>query len=159
MKNRNVLLTVGLLSSLLANAQTFTNVMSSSGLPVDRTILWGFIDYNGDGFEDLLASTGSSNTFVLKLFKNNGNLTFSDVSTNIGLPEIDSLRYGHVADFNKDGKQDFILVDYSNNLQVFCASTLVLSKIKQQNQAFHFRVVPHPKVFRLLILIKMGFQI
>jgi hypothetical protein len=130
------LFVTAIFSCVLAYGQTFTNVISGSGLPASRTILWGFIDYNGDGYEDLLASTGNTNPFLLKLWKNNGNSTFSDVTANSGLASIDSIRFGRVADFNKDGKKDFLFVDYNNNLKIFCANNSAAFEDKTTQSGF-----------------------
>jgi hypothetical protein len=151
------LFVIALFSCVLAYGQTFTNVTTSSGLPVERTILWGFIDYNADGFEDLLASTGTGNPFVLKLFKNNGNSTFSDVTTNAGISEIDSIRFGHVSDFNKDGKQDFLLVDYNNNLRVFCASNSGTFEDKTIASGISLSGSSFPEGFQIVDFNKDGF--
>ncbi len=156
MKKRSLFVTF-LFSCLCAYGQTFTNVTTSSGLPADRTVIWGFIDYNGDGFEDLLASNVSNNIYVLKLFKNNGNSTFSNVTANVGLPEIDSIRYGRVADFNKDGKQDFLLVDFNNKLQVFCASNSGNFEDKTIASGLSLSGNASPGGFQIIDLNKDGF--
>jgi hypothetical protein len=127
---RKILLTaLALTAALTARAQTFTNVIVGSGIPVDRTLIHGVIDYNKDGFEDLLlslTSTSGYNGRKLKLYKNNaGNGTFTDVSPQVSMPEIDSLGgttagdgYVAVADFNNDGFKDILTVEAGNRLRI-----------------------------------------
>ena len=126
---RKILLAaLALTATMAARAQTFTNVISGSGIPVDRTIIHGVIDYNKDGYEDFLLSLNSPSGYngrKLKLYKNNGNGTFSDVSTSAAIPDIDSLAggtegagYVAVADFNNDGFKDIITIEAGEHLRV-----------------------------------------
>ena len=67
-------------------------------------------DYNNDGYPDLLVSNYGN----FKLFQNNGDKTFSDVST-IAFPEgIKDLWYGGSAwgDYDNDGDLDLYITGY-----------------------------------------------
>jgi hypothetical protein len=63
-------------------------------------------DYNGDGWEDLLVCT----TTVMKLYRNNGGTSFSDVSSSAGISTT-SARDAELVDINKDGKLDLVFVN------------------------------------------------
>lgn len=124
-----VLNCLAMLITIFAKGQTFTNVISGSGIPVDRTWVHGVLDYNKDGYEDLLLSLGTSmpndwNKRVLKIYKNNGNGTFSDQTTQAGLPLIDSIAtFVGIADFNNDGLKDIITVEANNRIRIMCGSS------------------------------------
>ncbi len=94
---------------------TFQDITSSSGIVAQassengRTI--GVLDYNHDGYQDLImhadALVGGVGT--MHLLKNNGNLTFTNVTAAAGLPtNISGLGMG-VGDPNGDGWPDFIV--------------------------------------------------
>ncbi|NBS26397.1 MAG: CRTAC1 family protein [Gammaproteobacteria bacterium] len=64
-----------------------------------------FADFDGDGWLDLIV-TGMNGTQVT-LFKNDGDSTFTDITSSSGLTEM-SLSYGvSFADYDKDGDLDF----------------------------------------------------
>jgi hypothetical protein len=76
------------------------------------SVAWA--DYNGDGKQDLLLTgyTGSGSSYISKLYKSTGNGFTED--TTVSLPGV----YGGSvtwADYNGDGKQDFLLTGYSYN--------------------------------------------
>ena len=84
----------------------------------------GFIDYNGDGWLDILLAGGGSwnkktsvNTSGLYLYKNNKNGTFSDVTSKHGLDIKGVNTLGIVAaDYDNDGDQDIFVTTMENNL-------------------------------------------
>lgn len=82
---------------------TFTEVTEKAGLGgiSGMRVAWG--DYNGDGYEDLLVDGH-------RLFRNNGNGRFDDVSKATGI----ITNYGSVggvwADFNNDSHLDFYMM-------------------------------------------------
>ena len=74
---------------------------------------WG--DYNNDGWQDLLV-TGKTT----KLYKNNGNSTFTDVTKESGLVELPSSATGVFGDYDNDGCLDLYVkivnANFSNKL-------------------------------------------
>ncbi len=85
---------------------TFTEVSEKAGLvSIHPTIgsAWG--DYNNDGYPDVFLSCGLGRG---QLFRNNGDGTFTDVSSDAG---IDDIRFGSVAfwvDYDNDGWLDLV---------------------------------------------------
>ncbi len=118
---------------------SFTNVTISSGLgdyvhnngalgkkwfPEPMGPGGGFIDYNSDGWEDILIVNNSSweheqekKLSALRLFENNQNGTFTDKTIEAGLNEIYTYPIGIcAADYDNDGDQDFILTTLYENM-------------------------------------------
>jgi hypothetical protein len=85
---------------------TFTDVSDAAGLSsIHPTIgsAWG--DYNNDGYPDVFISCGVGRG---QLFRNNGDGTFTEVSSEAG---IDDIRFGSVAywvDYDNDGWLDLV---------------------------------------------------
>ena len=83
----------------------------------------GFVDYNGDRWLDILLAGGGwnkktrRNTKGLRLYKNNQNGTFSEVSSKLGLDIEDSNTLGIVAaDYDNDGDQDIFVTTMEHNI-------------------------------------------
>jgi hypothetical protein len=70
----------------------------------DGSAAWG--DYDNDGDLDLLLAGSASGGYIAKVYRNNGDGTFTDL--NAGLPGV---RYAAVAwgDYDRDGNLDFAL--------------------------------------------------
>ncbi|RMH37642.1 MAG: tetratricopeptide repeat protein [Nitrospirae bacterium] len=81
---------------------TFTDVTVSSGLSGLRSsrVAWG--DYDRDGYEDLLLDGP-------RLFRNNGDGTFAELTSYTGLGTIKGARGGVWGDYNNDGYPDLFL--------------------------------------------------
>lgn len=89
---------------------SFTDLISLVGV-IYGAASWG--DYNKDGYLDIVYSgIGSEGTRTTKLYRNNGNNTFT-LQTNIGLPNF----LGPVAfgDFNNDSLLDLFLGNYNGS--------------------------------------------
>jgi enediyne biosynthesis protein E4 len=80
-----------------------------------------FLDYDGDGWQDILLINGCDwpghkrNRTTLRLYHNNGNGTFTDVTTRAGL---DVELYGMgvaVGDYNNDGFPDILITCVGQN--------------------------------------------
>jgi len=98
------------------------------------SVAWG--DYNSDGKLDILLTGSNASGRVTKVYKNNGNDTFSAVTTT-GLPAVSnsSVAWG---DFNSDGKLDILLNGYT---------TARLARV-YRNQTAKWNTVPNPPTNR-----------
>ncbi|MEI8204865.1 MAG: FG-GAP-like repeat-containing protein, partial [Bacteroidota bacterium] len=119
MKNNIKLLFVICLTILISNqtkSQPFTlQYQGITLLPVSQgCAVWG--DYNNDGYLDILETGYNSTTPYSKLFKNNGNNTFTE-QTGISLTGVgySSADWG---DYNNDGWLDIILCGFNGTANV-----------------------------------------
>ncbi|HJM85844.1 MAG TPA: CRTAC1 family protein [Candidatus Marinimicrobia bacterium] len=84
----------------------------------------GFIDFNNDGFEDILLVGGNhwsdkedNIVSALALYKNDGDGKFSNVTTDVGLGGINAYGFGiSVADYDNDDDQDFFFTTLDENM-------------------------------------------
>ena len=84
----------------------------------------GFVDYDGDGWEDVmlvgggrLSPTGPSGVTALHLFRNNRDGSFTEVTGEVGLADAQAYGTGVVAaDYDQDGDQDIYLTTWGENL-------------------------------------------
>ncbi len=65
-------------------------------------------DFDGDGLEDLYVSQPAG--LPNRLYRNNGDGTFSDVTRKAGLDVLDETSMSLFADFDNDGDQDIVLI-------------------------------------------------
>ncbi|MEQ8714156.1 MAG: FG-GAP-like repeat-containing protein [Cyclobacteriaceae bacterium] len=109
----------------------YTDLAAESG--VDNTFVtgafttgWGtaFVDLNHDGFEDLLVSNGDipAARFIAndqedpnKLFVNNGDGSFSDISSLVGFDNMQRGRGLALGDLDNDGDQDVVVANAAEN--------------------------------------------
>lgn len=78
-----------------------------------KQVLW--VDFDNDGDKDLHVSTFLG---ISRLYRNEGGLTFTDITAEAGLPMIPFHSYGSCwADIDRDGWLDFYTVDHNFNLQ------------------------------------------
>jgi hypothetical protein len=83
----------------------------------------GFIDYDGDGWIDILAAGGGTwprgekePPPAVRLYRNNGDGTFSPATRAAGLAGLHAYSLGFaVADYDNDGDQDFYLTTVGEN--------------------------------------------
>ncbi|MCA9325516.1 VCBS repeat-containing protein, partial [Candidatus Saccharibacteria bacterium] len=91
---------------------TFTEVNAGFQEQIHRTAA-AWCDYNNDGLLDISYMGSSGNgTRAFKLYKNNGNGTFSDVPTDIAGQAFGAIAWG---DYDNDGDQDVIIVGNDGN--------------------------------------------
>ena len=84
----------------------------------------GFIDYDGDGWQDILLVQGGiwphhETRFVqaVRLYRNDGNGGFTEVTEEAGLAGVEAYAFGaFVADIDNDGDEDFLLTTLHRDL-------------------------------------------
>lgn len=94
----------------------FSDITSASGINFSgdalKSVVWG--DYNNDGWRDVYLTSWYSGN---RLYKNNGNNTFSDITFLAGL-ELPNINYQSTTaawgDINKDGYLDLYVGNYGN---------------------------------------------
>jgi len=122
-------------NSLLRNLGdgSFEDLSVSAGIereflpnaPTERSITWGtgFFDYNNDMLLDLFFVAGYINIVPFEhpnaLFENNGDLTFTDVSSGSGLDDDGRGRSLSMADFDRDGYVDVIVGNWGQSIQLY----------------------------------------
>lgn len=96
------------------NAQSFIDVSEEAGLPILSGLGYSgiWIDYNNDDWLDILCY--SQTTY---LFKNNGDGTFTEVTSESGVSGVSPNSYS-VADFNNDGWDDLLVKTNSGELLI-----------------------------------------
>jgi hypothetical protein len=123
---------------------TFTDVTAKAGLPAE---LCGcnvaiFADFNNDGYKDLFLGVG---TGLNRLYRNNGDGTFTDVTEGAGLGGY-WVTVAAAADYDNDGKIDLYLGRYLDPRKDL-PTTLFYTRNGQGNTLlrnegdFHFRDV------------------
>ena len=81
----------------------------------------GFIDYDGDGWLDVLLVGGGvwqgPGVLALRLYRNNTDGTFSEVTEEAGLGGVAAYGFGlSVADYDNDGDSDFYFTTLAHNV-------------------------------------------
>lgn len=106
----------------------FTDVTSGTGLDIQNTLdySWGctFVDYDLDGWQDLYVTLGELNPMDMddranQMFKNDGDGTFSEVASSLGINDQQKSRNAVFGDYDNDGDLDFFLVNYSGECSLF----------------------------------------
>jgi hypothetical protein len=100
---------------------TYENILESSGGGVT------VFDYNNDGYQDIYFLNGvylegisdpdgiTNKHSTNKLYKNNGDLTFTDVSASSGLDNSQWSMAASPIDYDADGDIDIFLLNYGDN--------------------------------------------
>ncbi len=97
---------------------TFRNVSKEAGID-DRGMGWGtiWLDYNNDGLKDIYLVNDTKFTpssYTNKLYKNNGDETFTEVSKNTLLSSPFEGYGGASSDINNDGKPEIFVANRGN---------------------------------------------
>jgi hypothetical protein len=93
---------------------TFSEDTGAGLTPVSASsVAWG--DYNSDGYPDILLTGNAASGNVSKIYKNNGNGTFSEDNT--ADSALRAVSYGSVAwgDYDADGRLDILLTGMSTS--------------------------------------------
>ncbi len=103
---------------------TFTDVTEQAGLNVwGPTFLSTWVDYDGDGYLDLFLANNLSGLFDRKtpnrLFHNNGDGTFTEVTEKSGLKTIWPTTGAAWLDYDNDGRPDLFLSNGVGRSQLF----------------------------------------
>ncbi|HMZ05423.1 MAG TPA: FG-GAP-like repeat-containing protein [bacterium] len=102
----------------------------TTGAPVtdgglSETCVWG--DYNNDGYLDLYV-TNSGNAGLAQanfLYKNNGNKTFTKITTGSPVTDVAFTRGANWIDYDRDGDQDLFVVNESGQDNALYKNTLI----------------------------------
>src|SRR5215510_12883566 len=103
---------------------TFTDVADEAGVLNNRyskAVVWG--DYNSDRFPDLYVSNYKS---ANRLYRNNGNGTFTDVAEELGVTLPTTSFPAWFWDFDNDGVLDIYVAAYSAEIADLASSALGL---------------------------------
>lgn len=117
------LLTLAILicqSVLLAQSLTFTQVTDIPPAPIDvqaQAVAWG--DYNNDGWEDLFISMGVQFPQLNRLYQNNGDGTFSQITSGDIVTDFYQSKACGWGDFNNDGYLDLFVASLLNTRQLY----------------------------------------
>ena len=84
----------------------------------------GFLDYDGDGWQDMVLIAGGvwkhheeRRVQAIRLYRNEKNGTFREVTDEAGLADIESYAFGvSAADYDNDGDEDFFVSTLHENL-------------------------------------------
>jgi len=138
-----------LLRNDIETTGTFTDVTQSSGdaIMIPRNFGGTTLDYNNDGLLDIFL-TGPKPSLHNFLLRNDGNLSFSDVSEQAGFTKPDNYRHVSAGDYNNDGCVDLAVGVFHGSNYLYrnnCDGTFTdvateagISRAKDQNFGFVF---------------------
>lgn len=111
-------------SAGLESARHHTGAIGDKWMPETYGAGVAFVDYNGDGWQDILfvnggewAGPGIEGIPALRLFENQSDGRFREVTEETGLDAYEAYGFGvAAADFDNDGDADILLTTLSTNL-------------------------------------------
>jgi len=98
-------------TTLSTQAQVFTEQIAGSGLTAQQARPLALYDHDNDGFTDVIWA--SENFAQVQLMRNNGDLTFTDISATAGFEYLGADL--QTLDLDNNGWDDIIQVDGQNN--------------------------------------------
>ncbi len=113
---------------------TFTDITATAGLlqfSPSQTAVWA--DFDNDGFLDLIVGYETGNLEQIddpnwkgktinhqtKVYRNNGNETFNDITANSGIDVVAWVKGATTLDYNRDGKQDVYLSIFNGDNKLY----------------------------------------
>ncbi|CAD5914344.1 FG-GAP-like repeat-containing protein [Planktothrix agardhii] len=99
------------ISKLYKNTGSGFSEDTSVSLPGVSASSVAWADYNGDGKPDLLLTGWDGSDYISKLYKNTGSGFSEDTSVSLPGVSVGSVAW---ADYNGDGKQDFLLTGFDS---------------------------------------------
>lgn len=106
---------------------TFTDISAPAGIDIQPQyhFSWGnaFIDYDLDGWQDIMVSIGALSLFSGNpnneqpnmFFRNNGDSTFTEMASTLGLADTRQSRSAIYGDYDNDGDLDLYVTNYEEN--------------------------------------------
>ncbi|MFN0158615.1 MAG: FG-GAP-like repeat-containing protein [Bacteroidota bacterium] len=91
---------------------TFTNIGAGLASMTDGSVAWGDFDNDGD-LDILLTGEDFSAGSISKVYRNNGNSTFTDINAGLAAVQFSAAAWG---DYDNDGNLDILLTGMGNNL-------------------------------------------
>src|SRR5207302_7017021 len=88
-------------------------VLPISGLGATADAQARFVDIDGDGDADLVTEWGQYENVgsFSRIYRNDGNLHFTDITTAAGLPTGEGFAVKGVGDVNQDGNTDLMVIE------------------------------------------------
>ena len=107
------------------NGGTFTDISASAGIDGQPAThySWGcsFMDYDMDGWQDIIVAIGTlsinpaTDPQPNNFFRNNGDGTFTEMASTLGLADNRPSRNAIYGDYDNDGDLDIYVVNYGDN--------------------------------------------
>ncbi len=83
-----------------------------SNMDDNKSISW--VDWDNDGDKDIFLSCFAAPN---RLYENDGNMNFNDISSSVGIPDIDDYTIGaNFGDYDMDGWLDVYITNYGNTV-------------------------------------------
>ncbi len=112
-----LLVAIALSAAVPGSAAQFTDLATTLNIPGAVGAAWG--DYDEDGYPDLALTSVPSGHWPM-LLHNNGDLTFTDVSSAMGFPSTADEQDGAAwADYDNDGDIDLIVACGSGSVKLY----------------------------------------
>ena len=108
-------------SQIAQGSETFLEVADEAGVNFD-SFAWGtiFVDFDNDGWEDLYLATSSVPEWEWnRVFKNNSDSTFLDVSETSGASNGGFSMGVAYADYDGDGRVDFVMGNHDDGYYLY----------------------------------------
>ena len=108
---------------------TFSDITNSAGISSDARLTFGvgFFDYNNDGFQDIYVINDKNS--ANRMYKNNGDSTFSDVSTETSTGIIIDAMSVSIDDYNSDGFLDIYITNTQNDIESPTLGSVLLKNV------------------------------